>query len=290
MIRAAAKNCASVCCVVDPSDYEALVAEVGTDGTVSQRFRTQVALKAFQHTAQYDSMIATTLCAQANEAAAPSIHVDTSNPRVLRYGENPHQRAWVCASGTEGLAAVQPIQGKALSYNNMLDADAAYRSMMDLAAVDPSQNAVTVIKHLNPCGAALSGAHNERRWKRLGQGIQCLHLDRSSLSISQSRLTPLDSLKASLLRWSSPLTLRKKHCGSSPKRMYRVLKLPLRDLSAQPMVRGIDGGFLIQDEDTGADGTLECVHQRRRRTFTGTAALWNDGDQALEEQRDRVGV
>ena len=68
MIRAAAKNCASVCCVVDPSDYEALVTEVGTDGTVSQEFRTQVALKAFQHTAQYDSMIATTLCAQANDA------------------------------------------------------------------------------------------------------------------------------------------------------------------------------------------------------------------------------
>ena len=124
-------------------------------------------------------MIATTLCAQAAEAAAPSIHVDTSN-RVLRIRENPHQRAWVCASGTEGLAAVQPIQGKALSHNNMLDADAAYRSMMDLAAVDPSQYAVTVIKHLNSVWGALSSTTNGAG-RGLGRG-QSLHLDRSSLS------------------------------------------------------------------------------------------------------------
>ena len=164
----------------------------------------------------------------ANEAAAPSIHVDTSNPRVLRYGENPHQRAWVCASGTEGLAAVQPIQGKALSYNNMLDADAAYRSMMDLAAVDPSQYAVTVIKHLNPCGAALSNTQRtalEEAWA--GDPVSAFG---SIIAFNQPvTITPLDSLKANSLRWSSPLILRKRLCGSSPKKEEcACAQLPLR--------------------------------------------------------------
>ena len=204
-------------------------------------------------------MIATTLCAQANEAAAPSIHVDTSNPRVLRYGENPHQRAWVCASGTEGLAAVQPIQGKALSYNNMLDADAAYRSMMDLAAVDPSQYAVTVIKHLNPCGAALSNTQRtalEEAWA--GDPVSAfgsIIAFNQPVTIDTARFFKGKFIEVVI----APDFTEEALWFFSKKKNVRVLKLPLRDLSTQPMVRGIDGGFLIQDEDTGADGTLECV-------------------------------
>ena len=204
----AAKNCASVCCVVDPSGYESLVAEVGTDGTVSQEFRTKAALKAFQHTAQYDSMIATTLCAQAAESSVPSIHVDTSNPRVLRYGENPHQRAWVCASGTEGLAAIQPIQGKALSYNNMLDADAAYRSMMDIAQVNPEMHAVTVIKHLNPW--CIAGAHSDGRLIGAWSGDP---VSAFGSIIAFNQTVTIDTarfFKASSLRWSLPQTLQKR--------------------------------------------------------------------------------
>ena len=261
MIRAAAKNCASVCCVVDPSDYESLVAEVGTDGTVSQEFRTQVALKAFQHTAQYDSMIATTLCAQAAEAVAPSIHVDTSNPRVLRYGENPHQRAWVCASGTEGLAAVQPIQGKALSYNNMLDADAAYRSMMDIAQVNPEMHAVTVIKHLNPCGASLAhtqmdaliGAWSGDPVSAFGSIIAF----NQTVTIDTARFFKGKFIEVVI----APDFTEEALWFFSKKKNVRVLKLPLRDLSAQPVVRSIDGGFLIQDEDCGLDTEYRCVHQ-----------------------------
>ena len=261
MIRAAAKNCASVCCVVDPSDYEALVAEVGTDGTVSQEFRTKAALKAFQHTAQYDSMIATTLCAQAAESSVPSIHVDTSNPRVLRYGENPHQRAWVCASGTEGLAAIQPIQGKALSYNNMLDADAAYRSMMDIAKVNPDMHAVTVIKHLNPCGASLAHTQMDAlvgAW--LGDPVSAfgsIIAFNQPVTIDTARFFKGKFIEVVI----APDFTEEALWFFSKKKNVRVLKLPLRDLSAQPVVRSIDGGFLVQDEDCGLDTEYRCVHQ-----------------------------
>ena len=178
---------------------------------------------------------------------------------MLRYGENPHQRAWVCASGTEGLAAVQPIQGKALSYNNMLDADAAYRSMMDLAAVDPSLYAVTVIKHLNPCGAALSSTQRtalEEAWA--GDPVSAfgsIIAFNQPVTIDTARFFKGKFIEVVI----APDFTEEALWFFSKKKNVRVLNLPLRDLSTQPMVRGIDGGFLIQDEDIDADGTLECV-------------------------------
>ena len=127
---------------------------------------------------------------------------------------------------------------------------------------------MTVIKHLNLWSRIVNTQRTAL--EEAGQGIQCLH--GSIIAFNQVILTPLDSLKANPLRWLSPLILRKRLCGSLQKEECACARHG--DLSAQPMVRGIDGGFLIQDEDTGADGTLEACCQRRRGTFTGTAALW----------------
>ena len=131
MVRAAAKNHASVAVVVDPNQYPSVLEAVAGDGFTDE-FRTELAAKAFAHTAAYDMAVAGWM------------------GRPLRYGENPHQSASVYSSGTAGLANATQLGGKEMSYNNYQDTDAAIR-----AAWDHEDPCVAVIKHANPCGVAI---------------------------------------------------------------------------------------------------------------------------------------
>lgn len=160
MVRAAAKNHPSVAVVVDPARYHEVVAAVQGGGfTLAER--TRLAAQAFVHTATYDVAVASWM----GNVATTTDEVDgvsTGFPAwvgatwdradVLRYGENPHQRAAVYTSGygAAGLAQAQQLHGKAMSYNNYVDADAAWR-----AAHDHDGPAVAIIKHANPCGIAV---------------------------------------------------------------------------------------------------------------------------------------
>ncbi|VTR78674.1 bifunctional phosphoribosylaminoimidazolecarboxamide formyltransferase/IMP cyclohydrolase [Cellulomonas hominis] len=160
MVRAAAKNHPSVAVVVDPAGYGAVVEAVRAGGfTLAER--TRLAAQAFVHTATYDVAVASWM----GNVATTTDEVDgvgTGFPAwvgatwersdVLRYGENPHQRAAVYTSGhgPAGLAQAQQLHGKAMSYNNYVDADAAWR-----AAHDHEGPAVAIIKHANPCGIAV---------------------------------------------------------------------------------------------------------------------------------------
>jgi len=160
MVRAAAKNHPSVAVVVDPARYDEVVAAVQGGGfTLAER--TRLAAQAFVHTATYDVAVASWM----GNVATTTDEVDgvsTGFPAwvgatwdradVLRYGENPHQRAAVYTSGygPAGLAQAQQLHGKAMSYNNYVDADAAWR-----AAHDHDGPAVAIIKHANPCGIAV---------------------------------------------------------------------------------------------------------------------------------------
>lgn len=160
MVRAAAKNHPSVAVVVDPASYGDVVAAVGAGGfTLAER--TRLAAQAFVHTATYDVAVASWM----GNVATTTDEVDgvgTGFPAwvgatwdradVLRYGENPHQRAAVYTSGygPAGLAQATQLHGKAMSYNNYVDADAAWR-----AAHDHEGPAVAIIKHANPCGIAV---------------------------------------------------------------------------------------------------------------------------------------
>ena len=161
MVRAAAKNHPSVAVVVDPAMY-GQVAQALHDGGFTYAQRKALAAQAFVHTANYDVAVASWM----STVLAPSDVVDgqsTGFPQwvgatwdradVLRYGENPHQKAALYRNGwgqAGGLASAQQIHGKAMSYNNYVDADAAWR-----AAGDHSQPAVAIIKHANPCGVAV---------------------------------------------------------------------------------------------------------------------------------------
>jgi phosphoribosylaminoimidazolecarboxamide formyltransferase/IMP cyclohydrolase len=164
MVRAAAKNHPSVAVVVDPARYGAVLDAVA-DGGFTLAQRRALAAEAFVHTATYDVAVASwigNVLSPTDEVDGEDGPVATGFPAwmgatwdradVLRYGENPHQRAalYTAGHGATGLAQARQLHGKAMSYNNYVDADAAWR-----AAYDHDEPAVAIIKHANPCGIAV---------------------------------------------------------------------------------------------------------------------------------------
>ncbi|WP_437553055.1 bifunctional phosphoribosylaminoimidazolecarboxamide formyltransferase/IMP cyclohydrolase [Sorangium sp. So ce367] len=163
MVRSAAKNHARVAVVVDPADYDAVLAEIDRQGEVSSATRRRLATKAFAHTAAYDGMVSGYLSSLPEEGE-PNAAEREAYPRFLtlalerayplRYGENPHQsgafyRERGAAAGSLALAESLGAGGKELSFNNLVDVDAAFEAVRELA-----QPAAVVVKHTNPCGVA----------------------------------------------------------------------------------------------------------------------------------------
>jgi len=173
MVRASAKNHANVAIVVDPSRYEEIIESLAEGGTNLLQ-RRQLAATAFAHTARYDSAVAdwfaSELSAQWKHQAGQTNDNESKNPgfpaqisvegelaSILRYGENAHQAAAIYRStgvgAVSGIAQAKLLNGKEMSYNNYVDADAAVRS-----AFDHTEPAVAIIKHANPCGIAVGSA------------------------------------------------------------------------------------------------------------------------------------
>jgi phosphoribosylaminoimidazolecarboxamide formyltransferase/IMP cyclohydrolase len=160
MVRAAAKNHAHVGVVVSPADYGEVLAELEAGGSLSAETRRRLARAAFAHTAAYDAAIVGWLDSMAEGTDAllpPTLHLTLERADVLRYGENPHQTG--ARYRQAGVASwwdqVEQHGGKALSYLNIFDGDAAWRLVHELAA-NAGQPAVAIIKHANPCGAAVA--------------------------------------------------------------------------------------------------------------------------------------
>jgi len=162
LVRAAAKNFRDVLVVVSPADYPSVLTELDRAGGPTPAFRFDLARRAFAHTGAYDTAIASTLAEvtasdegfRRDPAQAPfapdRLLLDAHKIRDLRYGENPHQpAAWYALEPAAGLGAPQVLQGKELSFTNLLDLDAAAR-----IALEFDEPAAVVIKHTNPCGAA----------------------------------------------------------------------------------------------------------------------------------------
>jgi phosphoribosylaminoimidazolecarboxamide formyltransferase/IMP cyclohydrolase len=162
MVRSAAKNFQDVLVIVDPADYQHVLAELERPGGPSVEFRFDLARKAFAHTAAYDAAIAGTLGEfkpgdggfkrTIEPTVTPSrLSLNLRKIKDLRYGENPHQpAAWYSVDHGFGLGAAQVLQGKELSFTNLLDLDSAAR-----IALEFTEPAAAVIKHTNPCGAAI---------------------------------------------------------------------------------------------------------------------------------------
>ncbi len=158
MLRAAAKNHRFVATVVNPDDYALLIAELAQHkGCVSLELRFDLAVKTFEHTAAYDAAVANYLggrVAPGSEQFPRTFSVQFSKAQEMRYGENPHQKAAFYVENTIGEASVasaEQLQGKALSYNNVADTDAALECVKQF--VEP---ACVIVKHANPCGVAVA--------------------------------------------------------------------------------------------------------------------------------------
>ncbi len=168
MIRAAAKNHDAVTVVVDPQDYQSVLDDMGAhQGATSPELRRRLAAKAYARTAAYDAAISTWFADQAGDTAPPIRALAGTLAQSLRYGENPHQWAAFYRTGEQraGVATARQMQGKALSYNNLNDTDAAYELV---AEFDPDETAaVAIIKHANPCGVATAGSLVEAYAKAL---------------------------------------------------------------------------------------------------------------------------
>ncbi|MDA8011172.1 MAG: bifunctional phosphoribosylaminoimidazolecarboxamide formyltransferase/IMP cyclohydrolase [Gammaproteobacteria bacterium] len=162
LLRAAAKNHRDVAVLVDAADYEPVLAQLRRAREIPAPMRFELALKAFAHTAGYDGAIANRLGAFApdneNEDGdfPRNLHLQFRKVRNLRYGENPHQAAALyAADDAAGAANAAQLQGKELSFNNIADADAAFACAAQ-ATDDAGAHACVIVKHANPCGAALA--------------------------------------------------------------------------------------------------------------------------------------
>lgn len=155
LIRAAAKNHADVAVLTDPGQYAEARDQIDRSGGTDLALRRRLAADAFAHVADYDAVVAAWF-AQATEDPFPArLRLPASRRALLRYGENPHQTAafYVLDGPPRGLGAARQLQGKELSYNNLLDADAALALAHELTGPG-----VVIVKHGNPCGAAVAGS------------------------------------------------------------------------------------------------------------------------------------
>ena len=282
MVRAAAKNWQRVAVVVDPDDYAALGEALQAHGRVlPEALRRRLARKAFAHTAAYDAAIAGYL-ARFNDAGAPAaadalpdtLTLAGGAIGALRYGENPHQpaRFYAVPPGFDeppGLDRARVHQGKALSYNNLLDADAALGLIRDLARRGP---AAAVIKHVSPCGAAIGGA---------GEGLAGIYHRAREADLESAfggivaLSGPVDAATAALLVETflevviAPGYTPEALALLAAKKNLRVIELALgTGASGQAMrVRSIAGGLLVQREDViGVAAAQARVVTRRAPT------------------------
>ena len=273
LLRASAKNHARVTVVSDPADYDWIIDEIKAGGlTLLQR--QDLALKAFRHTAEYDTTIQKELRSRFGEEGLPtSLHISGIGSPPLRYGENPHQAAIFYSDnlsfGPSISSAVQ-LQGKQLSYNNLLDFDAALSIVTEF-----SEPTAIVVKHNNPCGAA--SAENLERAYELAINTDPQSSFGGIISFNQEVGRKLaekitSSFKEGVI---APSFTKGALDVLSEKENLRVLETgSLEDYERNPTLRSLDKGWLLQETDEAMIDILNCkVVTKRKPTDDEIAGL-----------------
>jgi phosphoribosylaminoimidazolecarboxamide formyltransferase / IMP cyclohydrolase len=275
MVRSAAKNFESVAVVTDPADYPAIAAEISAHGEVRLGTRLELSRKAFALTARYDGKIATELERLSADQGTiklgerpllpERLHFAFSRQQELRYGENPHQRAALYVPAGEnspGLASARQLQGKELSYNNLVDLEAA----LELAR-EFERPAAVIVKHNNPCGTA----EQDTLVAAYTQALACDPVSAYGGVMAFNRF--LDAATAGevsklfveciVAPGYEPAALDK----LSAKKNLRLLELPAGAFSpgsAEREVKRVSGGFLVQEQDRHelSESDLKVVTRR----------------------------
>src|SRR4051812_13986566 len=269
MVRAAAKNAAGVAVVVDPADYPRVLASLQEGGgVVPEPLRRELALKAFRETAGYDAAISEWLAAQAetSESFPERKSLELRREMVLRYGENPHQGGAVYA--TEGGSGVfggfSALQGKELSWNNLLDADAARKmaGMFDGA----SEAAVVIVKHNNPCGIG-RGANLVEAYER-AKATDPVSAFGSVIALNREADGALAAAMADLFVevLLAPGFTPEARERFAAKKNLRLIECPLyRPQVGEIELRALDGGFLAQPPDGYPDDVAAWTCPTKRQ-------------------------
>ena len=268
MLRAAAKNFPAVTVVVDPADYP-WVADKITDttagGGLTEEDRRRLAAKAFRHVSEYDTAVAAYLAGGAADAEElpGSLAFSLTRTASLRYGENPHQRGSLytpAGAPTHGLAAARQLHGRELSYNNLMDADAVWRTVSDF-----EDSTVAVVKHGNPCGLASNDVQAEAyRLAYEGDSVSAfggiVGFNRPVTLAAAQAMGPVfyEVVVAPGYEPEALETLQKK-------RNLRILEVEQANGPAGYDLRPVSGGLLVQDADDISEdpSTWKTVTNRR---------------------------
>jgi phosphoribosylaminoimidazolecarboxamide formyltransferase/IMP cyclohydrolase len=245
MIRAAAKNYQDVAVVTSSADYAGLIGELrANDGSLSRETHWNLAKKAFATTAAYDRAISLRLAEfpETDEALPSTLDIRAPRTIALRYGENPHQAAALYASGKTGIAGAEQLHGKELSYNNLVDLDAAWQLIGEFDGP-----ASAIIKHTNPCGCAETStlAESYRRAFEADPisaygGVLAFNRELDADTANEIAKTFIEAIAAPGYSESALAIL-------SSKRNLRLLRVTASPL--EPVVKSITGGYLVQTPD-----------------------------------------
>jgi phosphoribosylaminoimidazolecarboxamide formyltransferase/IMP cyclohydrolase len=265
MLRSAAKNFEDVTVLVDASDYPGVLEELQrNDGSISRETRARLARKAFATTAAYDSAISLTLQKLANAEFPESLHLNYRKVMDLRYGENPHQKAALYRNPTaagRGLAAAPQLQGKELSYNNLVDLEAAWRLVQEF-----DEPTTVIIKHTNPCGVATSATLAESYQRALD--VDPVSAFGSVIAFNRA----VDGHTAEeLAKLFVEAVVSPGYEAPALERLAGKKNLRLLDMSATggddfgPQLKVVGGGLLVQTPDSlpAQPDQWKCVTERQ---------------------------
>ncbi len=250
MVRAAAKNFAYLTILCDPNQYDEYLTELtNSNGQVSLGFRQKMAGAAFAHTYNYDRAISNyfvELNQEATSALPENYSLLGEKVQTLRYGENPHQAASWYSCGSQGWKSATKLQGKELSYNNLVDLEAARRIIAEFPDNEP---AAAVLKHTNPCGVAVAGSLAEAYEKAFK--ADSVSAFGGIVALNQ----PIDAPTATALTKTFLECVVAPGCGSEAqailkgKSKLRILVLPDLITGEKHTIKAIAGGFLVQESD-----------------------------------------
>jgi phosphoribosylaminoimidazolecarboxamide formyltransferase/IMP cyclohydrolase len=268
LLRAAAKNHAHVGVVVEPADYETVLGELGAEGSLSDATRRALARKAFALTAAYDAAIVSWL--DGDDALPPSLHYSLDRAQILRYGENPHQRGarYRFARAASWWDAAVQHGGKEMSYLNLYDTEAAWRLVHRLG----SAPAAVIVKHANPCGAAVA----DDITAAYASAHDCDPVSAFGGIVAINRPVPR-ALAEALAPVFTEVVVAPSYDDDAlevllAKKNLRVLSAP-RPTSPRLDVRSIDGGLLVQESDPVS---LERTEWKVVTETAPTPAQWTD--------------
>ncbi|MBK9166744.1 MAG: bifunctional phosphoribosylaminoimidazolecarboxamide formyltransferase/IMP cyclohydrolase [Bryobacterales bacterium] len=267
MIRSAAKNYRDVAVVVSPADYGRLLEELAANsGSLPEETHWDLARKAFESTAAYDRAISAKLASLGDAAPLPAT-LDIRAPRLasLRYGENPHQQAALYGTAGDGIAGARQLQGKELSYNNLVDLDAAWQLILEF-----DRPAAAIIKHTNPCGCAENASLAEAY--RLAFAADPVSAFGGVLAFNR----PLDGetaaevAKTFVEAIAAPAYTPEALAALSSKKNLRLLEVTSGEPG--PVVKTVIGGYLVQTPDIHRLDRAACAVRTQRQP---TGAEWD---------------